>query len=592
MTQRSYQQLIQLHALLTELSHTSVAVHLLQSNQNIDLSDASSVLPHDVHNIRFSLPVLLDGKTHTAVVHLHGRKLDLMVPKFSTLSQPSDLTLDTLSAQLSNWASSQALQFQHSSSAVTRAPRDQATEQQQLAEFHQVHRLPGVSVLVQRQTPAVTECQSEPAVPAPVLAVYVQTDAGERFRMPSKHMLPARAMARHLQQGGLFWDQQGQQLQLMAQELHQLGMFVRRTNRHQWDQQRTAEIVQAAADRLVQLRKLLHKLSTATGYDQLWSQLPTAVAPGHANTAKRYFTRSHYDTQLDQGLPWAWRAYAMKKHPELEIFENWANSVTDSAVRPSPQHNRSAQHWQQLVSDVAAAFAELGLVPDQTAQDLTDAQVHELAQQHAELTWADLPVSAAAEFSSDQLNRLASWLTDQGEISSADWDDGDFEQVHMQAQQMPVHQLLQILDPSISEQLGAPAGAPAGQPGGIQVRMADVKSGKIKQTDLDQMSRTSRKPVTVIAEQTPMQKFAIRYRDQKTGKIKVHYVTAVSLASAELEAYNWADAPGHEVLSVKPAPVLSSDAAPDFISDVKHSADLHDDQLQEQLQQLRQLSGI
>lgn len=54
-------------------------------------------------------------------------------------------------------------------------------------------------------------------------SILIENEAGERFRMPTNHLAPARAMTQHVNQGGTFADQVGGQIQRMGQAFADLG---------------------------------------------------------------------------------------------------------------------------------------------------------------------------------------------------------------------------------------------------------------------------------------------------------------------------------------------------------------------------------
>lgn len=56
-----------------------------------------------------------------------------------------------------------------------------------------------------------------------VESILIENNAGERFLFPTRDLVPGRAMAQHVNQGGTFADQVGQQITRMAQDFADLG---------------------------------------------------------------------------------------------------------------------------------------------------------------------------------------------------------------------------------------------------------------------------------------------------------------------------------------------------------------------------------
>lgn len=159
--------------------------------------------------------------------------------------------------------------------------------------------------------------------------IYVENNSGERFLMPFNNLRGARAMARHVNEGGNPYDQRGQMISNLAEESIQLGRFVRRTRNQQFEDVVASDIIGSAAQRLSEVRALLHRVSGERGYQKHAPDLDQSPVMEYDQSVKSHFIRNQYDEQLDNSLPWAWRAYQMSKLQEVDQFRNWADTIVN-----------------------------------------------------------------------------------------------------------------------------------------------------------------------------------------------------------------------------------------------------------------------
>ena len=86
----------------------------------------------------------------------------------------------------------------------------------------------GPTRLIVRHSEAVDE--SKPGARSrKIESMFIETAEGERFRMPYNKLSLGRAMAQHLSHGGRIYDEPGQHIQGMAEEMNNLAFFVRNT---------------------------------------------------------------------------------------------------------------------------------------------------------------------------------------------------------------------------------------------------------------------------------------------------------------------------------------------------------------------------
>lgn len=100
-----------------------------------------------------------------------------------------------------------------------------------------------------------------------IKSVFVENAHGERFLMPTRQLAPARAMVQHLNQGGSFADQVGEQINRMARDFSSLAQGA---NYIQQNEAMLSESCAAMRERIVETaaryKKHFAKLARATTY--------------------------------------------------------------------------------------------------------------------------------------------------------------------------------------------------------------------------------------------------------------------------------------------------------------------------------------
>lgn len=168
--------------------------------------------------------------------------------------------------------------------------------------------------------------------------IYLENAQGERFLLPMTSLRGARAHLRHADNGGNPYDQVGRAITETAEEASQLSKFVRRTGKRVFEDQVAQQVVESAKLRLQEVKKLLDSISGERGYKANVEKLEE-FAIEFDESVKSHFVREQYDTKLDEGLPYAWRAYQMSQLNEVDQLEEWADGIVNEQ---SPQELENA----------------------------------------------------------------------------------------------------------------------------------------------------------------------------------------------------------------------------------------------------------
>lgn len=112
-----------------------------------------------------------------------------------------------------------------------------------------------------------------------IAALFVENSEGERFKYPFKHLAGARAMQRHVANGGLPYDAIGESIVDMSREISYLRNFNGYVSRNALTNSATDRIVNRSSQRLGQLREQLARLSKQKYYQTYCEEFEPVEKP-------------------------------------------------------------------------------------------------------------------------------------------------------------------------------------------------------------------------------------------------------------------------------------------------------------------------
>ena len=145
-----------------------------------------------------------------------------------------------------------------------------------------------------------------------ISAIFVETKAGERFKLPFTKLVGARAMARHLMNGGGVGDDLGTHIIELVEEMGDLGQFVRLMKNKPWENSETKEMMEAAVERYQGVRATLNSLTGPKGYAKFIEAFEPEVKQlddFDADTLKEKFIQKSFPEKLESALPHVYSAH-------------------------------------------------------------------------------------------------------------------------------------------------------------------------------------------------------------------------------------------------------------------------------------------
>ena len=240
--------------------------------------------------------------------------------------------------------------------------------------------------LIIKHSQAVMDDAAPGARSRNISGLFVENADGERFKYPFIHLSGARAMQRHVANGGKPYDQIGESIIKMSEEIAQLKSFGAYVVRNDLMNSDTNNVVERSTQQLNNLRETIAKLSKQGYYEayresfqiQPQMEVPQDVVEQFTDQ----FTVKNFKEDIASVFPVLYRLMqenntvgyddivAMTQYDDLEedaevisadpfaAFENWAMALgEDSAITSQdPEEQQAAvKQLQELVGQHFAA---------------------------------------------------------------------------------------------------------------------------------------------------------------------------------------------------------------------------------------------
>jgi hypothetical protein len=221
-----------------------------------------------------------------------------------------------------------------------------------------------------------------------ISALFVENQDGERFKYPFIHLAGARAMQRHVANGGLPYDDLGNSIVKMSEEIAQLKSFGNYVVRNDLMNSENNSIVERSSQALESLREQIKALSKQSHYEaykeNFQAQEQLEVPQEIAEEFKEKFTVRNFKEDIASVFPVLYRLMkegntlgyddivAMTQteaiNDELEVdveeeaydpfskFENWVMDLGEASAITSEDPEEQSAAIQKLQELVGQAF--------------------------------------------------------------------------------------------------------------------------------------------------------------------------------------------------------------------------------------------
>jgi hypothetical protein len=140
-----------------------------------------------------------------------------------------------------------------------------------------------------------------------ISALYIENVDGERFKYPFIHLNGARAMTRHVQSGGTPYDEVGQSVINMSEQLSKIREVLTIMRRSPAVQEQAASVMSSMLVRQDRLREMIKRITSVEGYknytENFVAKVNAEITPDAINSMKEKFTVTNVDNRIQELIP-------------------------------------------------------------------------------------------------------------------------------------------------------------------------------------------------------------------------------------------------------------------------------------------------
>src|SRR6056300_953665 len=186
-----------------------------------------------------------------------------------------------------------------------------------------------------------------------IQSLYIENEEGERFKYPLTHLAGARAMTRHVANGGRPHDEFGQHIISTSEDIAKLNSFSRYvTNKDQLNDN-AGDIIEQTKMKLENLRNHVKNLSKQSHYEEASKNFKTSdevvLDDETVNKLREKFTMKNLDNRVEDALPIINRIMseleATQEKPIEEYKDKDGNDMEpiDAPIQPPVDHGAIVQ---------------------------------------------------------------------------------------------------------------------------------------------------------------------------------------------------------------------------------------------------------
>lgn len=200
-----------------------------------------------------------------------------------------------------------------------------------------------------------------------VHSIYIESDSGERFKYPYRHLNGARAMAMHVAEGGNPYDKFGKHITSLSEELANLRKFKTYMNRSSVMAEGLAQYMDVVNDRIETVKKTVESYQKNTNYktaiENFEETVLEEVPADLSNTWVDELTIRQFNEELKGVFPYIYRLVSEANKikelgPEDLLGESRADDLEDAYERGGESQlaralGMSSEEFEDEVNDVA-----------------------------------------------------------------------------------------------------------------------------------------------------------------------------------------------------------------------------------------------
>lgn len=187
--------------------------------------------------------------------------------------------------------------------------------------------------------------------------IFIENGEGERFKYPFKHLGGARAMARHIAEGGSMHDDFGNYVVKLSEEMYKLRKFKNYMNRSSVMAEGLAEYLHIVNDRIETVKKTIENIQKEKHYKQIIEtfvleddvEVPDDIAENWIDQ----LTIKQFNEELKDVFPYIYKLVNEKTKP-VEVGPEEFTEEEDSEEEVKEIEEQSFSEFESWADDLIA----------------------------------------------------------------------------------------------------------------------------------------------------------------------------------------------------------------------------------------------
>ncbi len=193
-------------------------------------------------------------------------------------------------------------------------------------------------------------------------SIYIESANGERFRYPHRHLNGARAMARHVANGGTAYDSMGQYISGLSEEIGKLRQFKQYTQRSGVMAEALSDVTEQVFERIDQIKLEIAALQRQQYYEAFAESFkPTESVEVPEDIMQNWvdaLTIKTFNEELTSVFPYLYRLVKEKQEQGL-TYDDLVAEATCSSCHKDPCECEDTKESTDMFSEFEQQVDEL-----------------------------------------------------------------------------------------------------------------------------------------------------------------------------------------------------------------------------------------
>jgi hypothetical protein len=239
--------------------------------------------------------------------------------------------------------------------------------------------------LIIKHSKALQDDQQPGARSRNISALFVENQDGERFKYPFIHLAGARAMQRHVANGGVPYDDLGKSIIEISEQIAQLKNFSNYVVRNDLMNSDTNSIVEQSTMALNSLREKITKLSKQSFYEQYKENFakaePVEIPQSMVEEFKEKFTVKSFREEISTVFPLLYKI--MQENSSVDYDDIVSMATNEETINDEAEVDHTEDELEKFEQWIMDLGEESSILSDDT-QERTQAveELQKLVGEH------------------------------------------------------------------------------------------------------------------------------------------------------------------------------------------------------------------